>query len=117
MMFGKSKKSDPASEAEIKLQQVIDILFPPLTLHTDRNGNKYHVDYSADANLEAALYDLEEGGNDEITQSTVRKVADNLFKVRQMLDIQNELNPDANYYVIDCSDKAEPDIKASDDYG
>ena len=84
-----------------KLEAVINILFPPLTLHTDKDGNKFHVDYSIDTNLEAALMDLEDGHNDAACQNTIRKVVDRIIKVRQMLEAYREIDKDAKYFIAD----------------
>ncbi|MGZ4849774.1 MAG: hypothetical protein ACXV2C_00110, partial [Candidatus Bathyarchaeia archaeon] len=84
-------KTDPKSEAELKIEELIQLLFPPLVVE-ERDGHKFHVDNSADANLEAALIDLEEGHNDRGAQNTIRKIADRLFEARKILDAYNELD-------------------------
>lgn len=104
-MFSIFKKA-PATEAEEKLAQITELLFPQLELHTDEQGRKYHVDSSTDANLEAALVDLEMGNNDKVTQNTIRKASDKLFEVRKLLEAYNELSTEAQYYVVD--DKSIP---------
>lgn len=118
-MFFKFFKEDPKTEAERKLQELTELLFPPLTVRTDEKGNKFHVDYSADSNLEAALIDLEDGNNDRVTQKTIRKVADRLFDARKLLNVYNDMDRDAKYYVIDISETEELEdiITSTDDHG
>jgi hypothetical protein len=94
-------KSEPSTPADKRIQQVIDKLFPPLKLHVDDNGIKYHIDYGADANLDAVLNDLEDGYNDKATQKTVRDIANRLVEVRKMLEAYNQVDEDAKYYVVD----------------
>ena len=108
-------KAKPVLPADQKLEDVIQILFPPLALHTDRDGNKFHVDYSVDTNLEAALMDLEEGNNDAVTQRTIRKAIDRIIKVRQMLEAYREIDKDAKYFIADdLEDDAHDKIQAQD---
>lgn len=102
-MFGwwKVKEKKPDTPAEVKLKQIADILFPPLQTQMTPEGHKYQVDYSADSNLDAALIDLEDGTNDRITQSTVRKVSNKLFEVRKLLEAYSEIDPEAQYLLVD----------------
>jgi hypothetical protein len=101
-MFGwKLVKDRPNTPAEIKLEQIVGILFPPLVTQTNENGDKYQVDYSADSNLEAALIDLEDGSNDRVTQKTILTVANNLFEVRKMLEAYAEIDPEAKFFIVD----------------
>lgn len=95
----KRKKYIPEDE---RLRQIIDILFPPTKTQCDSEGNKYHVDFSADANLDAALADLEEGHNDSTTHNTIRSISNRLVKIRQILDVYNEIDKDTKYYVVEC---------------
>lgn len=94
-------KTKPKTTADEKLEQVINILFPPLDLHTDKNGDKFHIDYSVDTNLEAALMDLEDGHNDAASQKTIRNVTDRILKVRRLLEAYREIDDEAKYFIAD----------------
>lgn len=94
-------KPKPKTTADEKIERIINILFPPLELHTDKNGDKFHVDYSVDTNLEAALMDLEEGHNDAASQKTVRNVTNRIIKVRQLLEAYREIHDEAKYFIAD----------------
>lgn len=95
-------KKQEKTSADVKLQQILDILFPPVEEQSSPDGATYIVDYSADVNLEAALTDLDEGYNDETSRETIRKVANRLYEVRKVLnhfyDIEDKK---ATYYVVD----------------
>ena len=94
-------KTKPKTSADEKIEQVIKILFPPLDLRFDREGNKYHIDYSADTNLEAALMDLEDGHNDQASQKTIRGISDRLIRVRKLLEAYQEIDAEAKYFIAD----------------
>lgn len=97
--FGK-KQTLPKTTAEEKLEKVIQILFPPLVLR-EEGEMKYHIDYSADSNLDAALVDLEEGHNDPVVHKTIRGVANRLVDVRRILEAYRLLDTDAKYLIVD----------------
>lgn len=107
-MFFKRVKVAPISPvltpAEQKLEEIRKILFPPLKKSVDREGNTYHIDYSALANLDAALMDLEEGHNDLPVQHTVRSVANSLEKVQHILEAYYQLDEDAKFLIVDTID-------------
>lgn len=105
MKFLKVKKVPPKTSAEIQLQKITDILFPSPVTEVDKTGTKFMVDSSADINLLAALTDLQEGYNDEISQGTIKSVSDRLYEVRQMLEIEATLDTDAKYVVVDDREK------------
>jgi hypothetical protein len=94
-------RTKPKTTADEKLEQVINILFPPLDLHVDKNGDKFHIDYSVDTNLEAALMDLEDGHNDAASQKTIRNVTDRILKVRRLLEAYREIDDEAKYFIAD----------------
>ena len=102
-------KKKPVTPADEKIEQIIKLLFPPLELHTDKNGNKFHIDYSIDTNLEAALMDLEEGHNDAASQKTIRSATNRIIKVRQLLEAYSEIDAEAKYFIAD--DLEENDIE------
>ena len=102
-------KTKPKTTADEKIEQVINILFPPLELQTDKNGDKFHIDYSIDTNLEAALMDLEDGHNDAASQKTIRNCTDRIIKVRQLLEAYREISDEVKYFIAD--DLEENDIE------
>ena len=93
--------------SDILLEEVVKLLFPPITTHTDKHGNKYHVDCSVDINLDAALADLEEGFNDETSRATIKKVSKRLFEIRELLKVEQELDSDAKYVLADDIEETE----------
>jgi hypothetical protein len=99
----------PDTEAGRKLQQVKDILYPPSKLD-DIGEYKVQIEYGADYNLDAALTDLENDSNDDISRATIREVTDRLYKVRKILEAYVELHSDAQYMIVDNLEK-EKDIK------
>lgn len=104
----------PVSSAEQKLQEIRDMLFPPLELNEElgKDGNliKYHIDYSVDSNIDAALADLYDGNNDSVVQSTLNKVNERLNKVRRMLEAYPIIDDDAKYIIVDTG--KEEDVQA-----
>ena len=94
-------KMKPQTPADVKIEQVIKSLFPPIEVRKDKEGNKYHVDYSADTNLEAALHDLQDGYNDATAQKTIRSVVERLYEVRKMLEAYQEIDAEAKYIICD----------------
>ena len=104
--------------AEEKLEQIVALLFPPLKLEEEfqKDGTplKYHIDYSADSNLDAALMDLQEGHNDKVAHDTINDVIDRLIKVRKLLEAYAQLDPDAKYIIVDNLGK-DKDIVAAED--
>ena len=91
--------------AELKLEQIKDLLFPQLTTEEDvaKDGTivKYHVDSSVDTNLDAALIDLQEGHNDEVVQKTINEVIKKLIEVRKLLEAYAKMDPEAKYIIVE----------------
>lgn len=106
------KKKAPPTPSDQKLEEIKNFLFPPLKLE-EENGTKFHVDYSIDSNLEAALVDLEEGNNDEVTRKTIRGVANQLFRLRKMLEAYMQIDDEAKYIIVD-NRVEDPEIEAED---
>jgi hypothetical protein len=102
--------------AEEKLDQIKSILFPPLKLDEefDKDGSsiKYHIDYSADSNLDAVLMDLQEGFNDEASHKTLNDVIIRLNRVRRLLEAFAQLDPNAKYIIVENMEK-DLDVKAA----
>lgn len=89
----------------MKLEQIKELLFPQLTseeeLQTDGTIIKFHVDYSVDSNLDAALIDLQEGHNDEVVQGTINEVVKKLIQVRRLLEAYAKMDPKAKYIIVE----------------
>jgi DNA-binding transcriptional regulator GbsR (MarR family) len=103
--------------ADKKLEEIKNILFPPLETRIEPSENstlKYHVDYSVDSNLDAALMDLKDGNNDEIAQKTIDNAITKLHKVRRLLEAYAQLDKDAKYIIVE-DDKENREIIASDE--
>lgn len=114
-MFNILKKK-PKTTAEEKIEKIIEILFPPLHTHIDKEGNKFHVDYSADINLDAALTDLEEGYNDDASRKTIKNISNRLFEIRKLVEVYRSLDTDAKYVLVDDLDDTRlENISAVDD--
>jgi hypothetical protein len=100
--------------AELKLEQIKNLLFPPLELNEELSNDgtvmKFHVDYSVDSNLDAALMDLQDGQNDEVTQGTINEVTKRLMQVRKLLEAYANMDPDAKYIIVDNPRTSDEDI-------
>lgn len=96
------KKTETA--ADQKLQQIKDILFPPLEKQTDKNGDMFFVDSTCDMNLEAVITDLRDGYNDEVANGTLVDVLKRLIEVRKILNVLSEFDPEAKYIIVDNYD-------------
>jgi hypothetical protein len=108
-------KMKPKTTAEVKIEQIVKMMFPPLELHTDKEGNKFHIDHSIDTNLEAALMDLQEGHNDAASQQTIRSVVDQIIRVRKLLEAYQEIDAEAKYFIAeDPEGKNVEEIQAAD---
>jgi hypothetical protein len=94
-------KAKPKTTSDEKIEKIIEILFPPLELHRDKDGTKFHIDYSADTNLDAAISDLEDGHNDKTVHKTIRGVADRIIEVRRILEAYREIDSEAKYFIVD----------------
>ena len=110
-------KRKPATPAEEQIEQIKALLFPPLVLQqemqSDGNTIKFHIDYSADSNLDAALMDLQEGYNDPAAHKTILDVIKRLNKLRTMLEAYAELDKDAKYILVENMEQ-DPDVTASE---
>jgi hypothetical protein len=95
------KEIPPKTSSEEKLQQIQEILFPPLKSYTDKEGRKFHIDYCADTNLQAALHDLEDDFNDENTRKTIKSVEERIINIRKVLEFGQPLDDDAEYVIAD----------------
>jgi hypothetical protein len=106
--------------AEEKLDLVRQLLFPDLKLEEelDKNGEliKYHIDYSVDSNLDAALLDLMDGSNDAVTHKTINSVIKRLYRVRKILNAEAKIHKDSKYLIVDGGEENNiEDITAAED--
>ena len=116
IMAFKSKKNK--STEYHKLESIKSILFPLPTKKTDDAGNKYHIDYSLDWNLESALTDLEMGHNDKVVQNTIKTAIMQLTKIREILRPDDKVDEDIKYFMIDnlrVLEDEEPAIEAAEE--
>ena len=100
------------------IENIKQLLFPQLELEIEHDPktdyvSKFHVDYSIDSNLYAALTDLMDGNNDEITRGTIQKSIDKLNKVRKMLEAYAIIDEEAHYIIVD-NDKPENKTRLED---
>lgn len=100
----RKRKKLPENE---QLSEVVKILFPEFTTENLPNGDIFQVDESVDNNLEAALIDLQTGENDKMIQSTIQKAINRLRQVRSLLEVQQEINPDARAIIFEMTDNQE----------
>lgn len=104
-------KKKPLSTAEEKLEEIKQLLFPPLELHEEVSPDgdivKFHIDYSVDSNIDAALMDLQDGHNDPTVHSTLNKAVTRINKVRKLLEAYAVLDKDARYIIVDDGKDAE----------
>jgi hypothetical protein len=98
-------KKKPFTTSDEQIEQIKAILFPPLItqqeMQSDGTSIKFHIDYSADSNLDAVLMDLQEGYNDPAAQKTILDVIKRLNNVRRMLEAYAELDKDAKYIIVE----------------
>jgi hypothetical protein len=90
--------------AEDKLQQIKDILFPQMRKETDINGDMIFVDSTSDMNLHSIITDLQDGYNDKAIQDTLVDILKRLEKVRKILDVLSEFDPEAKYIIVENLD-------------
>jgi hypothetical protein len=94
----------PPTPAEDILSKVTALLFPPYKTEII-NGSKVITDYSIDSNLDAALMDLQEGKNDEVSQKTINSAIKSLIKVRRILEVSNKMDlSEAEYIRVESLD-------------
>lgn len=110
----KKKKVLTQSEAEKRLALIEQVLFPNFTTEIMPNGTYFHVDYSADSNLQGAIVDLEEGINTPQIHETLSSVLKNLSIVRKIVQAYPEMDSRAEYIIVD--NKPAEQIKELDEY-
>ena len=111
------KEKRTPTDAEVKLEELKRLLFPPLELHEEINKDgtviKFHVDYSVDSNIDAALLDLYDGHNDTVVQATLNKAVARLNKARQILEAYASMDKEAKYIIVDNG--KDDDVEATED--
>jgi hypothetical protein len=107
-------KKKPKTKAEIRLAQIEQILFPPLTTESTPHGEMFHVDYSIDSNLHGALVDLENGCNDKVVHDAISYSIKKLIEARKLLNSIPVINKNAKAIIVDIQ-KDETDITAIED--
>jgi hypothetical protein len=108
MKFPWKVKRQSNTPSDVKLEQIKQLLFPPLELREEISADgsvvKYHIDYSVDSNVDAVLMDLQDGQNDAIAHTTLNKVVTRLNKARKLLEAYAILNKEASYIIVDNGD-------------
>lgn len=106
---------------DTKIEQIKNILFPPLKLNTTVNDSgeqiKYYNDYSIDSNLDALLSDLQDGYNDENVHKTLQDIIKRVEKVRKLLEIYVSIDNDAQYIIVETQNDTNhlDNIRVSDE--
>lgn len=96
----KFKREDPKSEAEKKLQELKDLLFPEPNL--EKEGDlEFYVDYSVDWNIESVIVDLENQNSDEVCRKTLGNIVNRLFQARKILQAYYEMDQNVKYIYVD----------------
>jgi hypothetical protein len=91
---------EPKVIREAELERIANLLYPEPE-EKIKEGLVIVVDRSVDANLQAALLDLEDGTNDETTRRTIRACVQRLFEVRDILEARHGVNENARYLMVD----------------
>jgi len=99
-------KPKPIIVREAELETLTDILFPEPEEH-DKDGITVVVDRSIDANLQAALLDLEDGTNDKVTRETIKKCLDKLYEARALLEARYQITKKAHYLMVDTPPRSQ----------
>jgi len=98
-MFNMFKRRE-STESDIKLQKVIDLLFPQFETRITESGSKYAIDSSIDSNIDAVVTDLKDGYLDSICINTLEACAQKLARVREILNPGQTLRPDIEKYIL-----------------
>jgi hypothetical protein len=100
LWFQKTLKEEAKENEAATLAKIRAILFPPRSLIPSTDGEMALVDHSIDLNLDAALTDLMEGYNDEVSQNTIRRAVFKLIEVRNILGDQEEIPEHVKHVVL-----------------
>ena len=91
---------EPKVIREGELERIANLLYPEPE-EKIKDGLVIVVDRSVDSNLQAALLDLDDGTNDEVTRRTIRACVQRLFEVRDILEARHRVNDRASYLMVD----------------
>lgn len=91
----------PIIVREAELERLTELLFPEPEEFV-KDGLTMVVDRSVDANLQAALLDLEDGTNDKVTRDTIKKCLDKLYEARDLLEAKYQITKKAHYLMVDA---------------
>jgi hypothetical protein len=100
---------EPKVIREAELDRIANLLYPEPE-EKDNDGMVILVDRSVDNNLHAALIDLEDGTNDEVTRRTIRACVQRLFEVREILEARHRVNEKARYLMVDTPGSRNKDL-------
>ncbi len=100
---------EPKVIREGELERIADLLYPEPE-EKIKDGLVIVVDRSIDSNLQAALLDLEDGTNDEVTRRTIRACVHKLFEVRDILEARYRINEKASYLMVDSPGSRDRDV-------
>jgi len=107
--FWKPKEAPVAPTiAEQQLEQICNILFPPLELKEITEG-KCHIDRSLDTNLDVVLIDIEEGFTGPSVSGAIKDAINRLNKVRHIIGHKTEVTEPADYLFVDYMKPSEID--------
>lgn len=100
----------PVVVREGALSTIAELLFPGPVEEPYGDGATIIIDRSIDGNLEAALIDLEDGRNDEVTRATIRSCVRKLIEARAVLEANHPISKKAHYLVVGAPDKIDDPI-------
>jgi hypothetical protein len=107
-MFSIFKRHEVA-DSDVKLKQIIDLLFPQFETKVTDEGLKYAIDSSIDTNIDAVVTDLQDGYLDNTCINTLEACLQRIQKVREILNPRQIMNPDIEKYILSV-DKNELDL-------
>jgi hypothetical protein len=99
-LFMKWLRPVPKVIREGELERIANLLYPEPE-EKIKDGMVIVVDRSVDANLNAALLDLEDDTNDETTRRTIRACLQRLTEVREILEARHRVNERARFLIVD----------------
>lgn len=100
---------EPKVIREGELDRIANLLYPEPE-EKIKDGLVIVVDRSVDANLNAALLDLEDGTNDEATRRTIRACLQRLIEVREILEARYRVNERARFLIVDTPGSRNKDL-------
>ena len=98
-MFGWTLKRVPNTEADKKLEEIKNILFPPYHI-LEQENEKIAIDASVDVNLSSVLQDIQFGDVNEDLGKSLGDIIKRVERVRKLLNAYYMLDNDINYLFI-----------------